>query len=117
MADLAQLSECLKDFRDERDWKQFHTLKNLSIALSIEASELAELMLWKTDEEINEKLLEKKFRKSVEDECADVLNYLLLISSQVGFNLVDAAFEKIKENDQKYPVKKSFGTAKKYTEL
>ena len=87
------------------------------MALSIEAAELNELMLWKRDEEINTKLEDAKFRKSVEDECADVLNYLTLISSKIGFDLVEAALRKIDENNQKYPEDKSFGNAKKYNEL
>ena len=115
--DFSKLKLRLKDFSDKRDWDQFHTVKNLTMALSIEASELSELMLWKSDDEICKRLKDDRFRKSVEDECADVLNYLTLISSKVGFDLVDVALRKIDENSQKYPADKAFGNAKKYNEL
>ena len=117
MSNLAELERRLKEFSNQRDWQQFHTVKNLATALSIEASELQELMLWKTDEEIEQQLENEKFRNSVEEECADVFNYLTLIASTIGFDLLDVAFKKIDKNDQKYPVKKSFGNSKKYNEL
>lgn len=114
---MEQLKKRLEDFRNERNWKQFHDLKNLSIALSIEASELCELTLWKSNDEVQVELKEKEFVKSVQDECADILNYLILISSELDFDLIDAANKKVDDNAKKYPADKAFGTSKKYTEL
>ena len=117
MTRILELARRLEKFRDDRNWKQFHNLKDLSIALSIEASELEELMLWKSNEDISKHLGEPKFLKSVKNECADILNYLILISKTVGFDLIDAALSKIEENEVKYPVEKSYGNAKKYRDL
>ena len=91
MSDLKALKEQLIQFRDERDWEQFHTLKNLVSALSIEVGELQQLSLWKTDEEVEALLKDPAFRKKLMDECADVLNFLTLISNLTDFDLVEAA--------------------------
>lgn len=97
MNTIASISEQLKLFRDERDWQKFHTVKDLAAAISIEASELQELTLWKSVDEINISLNDEEFRTNIEEECADVLNYLILISHEVGFDLLDVAVEKIKK--------------------
>lgn len=99
----------LKKFRDERDWEQFHNAKDLALALSIEASELNELFLWKKADDVN---VEK-----LKDELADVLGYALLIAAKYNFDINDIVINKIKKNDEKYPVDKARGSAKKYTEL
>ena len=117
MNTIASISEHLKLFRDERDWQKFHTVKDLAAAISIEASELQELTLWKSVDEINISLEDEEFRTKIEEECADVLNYLILISHEVGFDLLDVAVEKIKKNGEKYPVNKSKGVATKYNKL
>jgi NTP pyrophosphatase (non-canonical NTP hydrolase) len=105
------------DFRDARDWRQFHTLRNLIVSASIEAGELLETVQWKTDSEIATFVDDPTQRKNVEQECADVFIYLLLIAHTAGFDLLDAAFEKVQLNAERYPADKARGTAAKYTEL
>jgi NTP pyrophosphatase (non-canonical NTP hydrolase) len=117
MSDIDSIKHVLLQFRDERNWKQFHTLKNLIVSLNLEAAELLELTQWKSDAEIDELASTDEFQRSIQEECADVFLYLLLISDHVGFDLVDAARNKIKTNALRYPVKLSYGSAKKYTEL
>ena len=107
----------LLKFRDDRDWKQFHSLNNLITALSIEVAELAELGLWSNDVEMKEKLKNKKFHESFQDECADIFHYLLLIADYAEIDLLEASKSKIKKNDAKYPISKAFGKSTKYTNL
>ena len=109
MDDLKDLQRILLEFRDERDWAQFHNAKDLALALSIEAAELNELFLWKKPEEAN---LEK-----VKDELADVLGYALLLAEKYDLDIKEIVTNKIKKNAEKYPVNKAKGTAKKYNEL
>ncbi|MCB5239657.1 MULTISPECIES: nucleotide pyrophosphohydrolase [Niallia] len=99
-------------FRDERNWKQFHNPKDLAISLSLEASELLENFQWKTSEEGIGANLE-----NIKDEIADVVIYAMLMSNELGINLEQTIKEKIRKNNQKYPVNKSFGSSKKYTDL
>lgn len=106
---MDQVLQRLRQFRDERDWQQFHNPKDLAVALSIEASELLEAFLWKTPEAANP--------DKVKEELADVLAYALLLSDAYGFDVQKIVLEKIERNEQKYPVAKAKGSAKKYTEL
>ena len=115
--DLAELTARLIAFRDERDWKRFHALKNLLISLNLEAAELLELGQWKSDAELDQAAADPAFRARLAEECADVLLYLLLIAERAGIDLTAAAASKIELNAAKYPVAKSRGIAKKYTEL
>jgi NTP pyrophosphatase (non-canonical NTP hydrolase) len=117
MSDLNTVKSQLLAFRDERDWQQFHTLKNLIISLNLESSELLELTQWKTDDELASLKSDSKFQQALKDECADVLLYLLLIAEEGGIDLMQAAVEKIRKNAVRYPVEQSYGSAKKYTEL
>ena len=103
----------LIDFRTKRDWKQFHTPKNLAISISIEAAELLEHFQWIKE---NEDLSPTKIAE-VEEEIADIFIYLLLIADAFDINVLHAAMKKISENEKKYPVEKARGTAKKYKEL
>ncbi|MBF0269765.1 MAG: nucleotide pyrophosphohydrolase [Alphaproteobacteria bacterium] len=114
---LSDLTALLTAFRDERDWKKFHTLKNLLLSLSLEAAELLELAQWQTDEELEARLHDPKVQERLREECADIFLYLLLIAERTGFDLAQAGADKIERNRAKYPVEKSKGTAKKYTEL
>ncbi len=114
---IEQLTERLVDFRDARDWKQFHSLKNLIVSLNLEATEVLELTQWKSDEQTEAACRDPDFRKRLEEECADVLLYLLLISERAGIDLLGAASEKITKNGLKYPVDKAKGNARKYNEL
>ncbi|MCP5083803.1 MAG: nucleotide pyrophosphohydrolase [Alphaproteobacteria bacterium] len=115
--DLENLTGKLLAFRDARDWKQFHSLKNLILSLNLEASELLELTQWKTDEEVERAIGSEEFSQKAGEECADILLYLLLIAERAGLDLIAAADAKINKNAQKYPVEKSKGNARKYTEL
>jgi NTP pyrophosphatase (non-canonical NTP hydrolase) len=117
MTDIDTLNNLVLAFRDDRNWKQFHTLKNLIISLNLESSELLELTQWKTDDEISTLTSDVRFKDSLKDECADVLLYLLLIANETEFDLLDAAADKINKNSTRYPVTESYGSAKKYTEL
>lgn len=99
----------LRQFRDDRDWKQFHNPKDLSLALSIEASELLELFLWKSPEQADV--------SKVKEELADVIAYALLLADSYELDVEQIVLDKIALNEKKYPVSKAKGTAKKYTEL
>ncbi|WP_136417959.1 MULTISPECIES: nucleotide pyrophosphohydrolase [Oxalobacteraceae] len=117
MATIDSVKTLLLRFRDERNWKQFHTLKNLIISLNLESAELLELTQWKTDEELSSLQSDDRFRQALKDECADVFLYLLLIAEESGIDLLQAAQDKIAKNAQRYPVDQSYGSARKYTEL
>jgi len=99
----------LRQFRDDRDWQQFHNPKDLAVALSIEASELLEAFLWKSPEDADP--------EKVKEELADVLAYALLLSDAYGFDIQQIILDKIERNEEKYPVDKARGSAKKYNEL
>jgi dCTP diphosphatase len=107
---IKDLQEQLRDFADARDWNQFHTPKNLAMALTGEAGELAALFQWLTPEEV-------PGRENLEDEIADVFIYLLRLCDRLDVDLVASARAKIARNDQRYPAKLSYGNARKYTEL
>lgn len=106
----------LLEFRDRRDWAQFHTLKNLAISIAIEAAELLEEFQWKTDEEAKRHALGDGHER-VSSEVADIMIYLLLFCHEAGIDLIEAVERKIEENERRYPVEKAKGSAKKYTEL
>ncbi len=116
-SDLQELTDRLIAFRDARDWKQFHSLKDLILSLNLEASELLELTQWKSDKAIEELISDDGFKFRAEEECADILLYLLLIAERAGIDLVAAAHAKIDRNGEKYPVDKARGSARKYNEL
>jgi len=113
----AELIARLTRFRDERDWRQFHGLKDLLLSASVEAAELLELAQWKTEDDLKAALEDPAFREKLSDELADVFIYLLLISERTGIDLMAAASAKITKNEIKYPVEKARGNARKYTEL
>lgn len=112
---LAGLSAALDAFARERDWDKFHTPKNLAMALSVEASELAEIFQWLTPAQ--SRRLKGRAREHLEEELADVFLYLLRLAGRYDVDLVDAGHAKMKKNAVKYPVGKSKGLAKKYTDL
>lgn len=117
MTDIATLTQLLIRFRDERNWKQFHTLKNLIISVNLEAAELLELMQWKTEAEIAELSADPAFQTNLQDECADILMYLLLIAEHANFDLAQAAQAKLGKNAVKYPVNQTYGRSAKYDQL
>lgn len=109
MKDLNEVITQIVKFRDDRDWEQFHNSKDLAVALSIEASELLEVFLWKGNEEFKQEKLE--------EELADVMMYALLLAHKHNLDIPQIIENKIKQNNEKYPVEKAKGTAKKYTDL
>ena len=115
MITLEELQKKIIAFRDARDWKQFHTPKDLATGLTLEAGEVAEHFLWKSEEEIKEYL--KTHKEEIGDEMGDVLNYLLIMANDFGIDLADATDKKIDKNAQKYPVEKAKGKHTKYTNL
>ena len=115
--DLPALTVALRKFRDERNWAQFHTLRNLIVSLNLEAAELLELTQWKSDAEMASLTADPQAQEALRDECADVLLYLLLIADRAGIDLAAAAFSKLEKNAAKYPVAKSYGSSRKYTRL
>lgn len=109
MTDIELLTSKLIQFRDERDWAQFHNPKDLALAINVEAGELLELFLWKDPAEANP--------DKVKEELADVLAFALLLANKYGFDIKQIVLDKIESNGKKYPVERSKGTAKKYNEL
>lgn len=112
---LNGLAQQLELFADERDWRQFHSPKNLAAALSVEAGELLEHFQWLTEEQ--SRVLSPERRDAVGAEIADVLLYLIQLSSALGIDPVAAAQAKLQLNALKYPVDKARGNSKKYDEL
>jgi len=110
--DIKELKALILEFRQKRDWKQFHKIKDLLIGLGIEVAELNELFLWKNEQEINEIPKEK-----IADEIADIFIFLTYISDEFGIDIESAVKNKVNKNDIKYPVDKSKGSSKKYNEL
>ena len=109
MSQLKELEQLLVQFRDERDWEQFHNPKDLALAISIEAAELLEAFLWKDAKEAK---IEK-----VKEELADVLAYAILLGHHYNLDLEQVVRDKVQRNGEKYPVEKAKGSATKYNEL
>ncbi len=109
MSDLEELRQAIVQFTKDRDWDQFHNGKDLALALSIEASELNEAFLWKNAADVN---VDK-----VKEELADVFNYAILIADKYDLDIKQIVMDKLKRNEEKYPVEKAYGSAKKYNEL
>ena len=103
----------LLKFREERDWEQFHSPKNLAISISIEAAELLEHFQWVKESEI----LTSEEKHEVAKELADIFNYVIMLAEDLGIDIVESSKEKIEENGKKYPVEKARGSAKKYRDL
>jgi len=114
MKSLTELREALRDFAAERDWDQFHSPKNLAIALSVEASELLEHFQWLTEEQ--SRALPPAKAKEVAQELADVLIYLVRLSDKLSIDLLQEAQRKIAHNSEKYPADRVRGSSRKYTE-
>ena len=114
---LAELVATVCRFRDARDWAQFHTPKNLAAATAIEAAELQERFLWKTDAEVDQDLADAAKKAGVAEEIADVVMFAMLLADRLGIDLAEAIAAKLAANEQKYPVKLARGNARKYTEL
>ena len=113
--DLLELRDRLREFADARDWNQFHSPKNLAMALIAEAAELVEHFQWLTEEESTHLAPQKK--AEVADELADVLTYLVRMADKLDIDLLAAASAKIERNEERYPADRARGSARKYTEL
>ena len=115
MHNLDELKTLIRKFAKDRDWEQFHTPKNLATAVGVEAAELQEIFMWLTPEEsLN---LPSEARARVEDEVGDILICLVNFAMSLNIDPMAAASQKLQKNELKYPVNKSKGVAKKYTEL
>lgn len=113
---LEHLTRKLRQFTDEREWGQFHTPKNLAMALAAEAGELLEIFQWLTDDEAQLVMTDPGRASAVRDELADVFAYLIRLADVAGVDLSDALTDKIAKNDLRYPVDRARGSAEKYTE-
>ena len=109
MSELNELISKIVKFRDDRDWAQFHNPKDLAIALNVEASELLELFLWKSEDGAN--------IDRVKEELADILIYSFLLTNKYNLDIQSRVENKLKQNSEKNPVDKARGSAKKYNEL
>jgi len=112
---LDDLTRQIVAFRDERDWRQFHSPKNLAASISIEAAELLQCFQWSSDQTIADDV--EKRHDEIEEEIADVLIYALLLAHDTGINPAEAVRRKLAKNNAKYPAEKAKGKREKYTEL
>jgi dCTP diphosphatase len=115
MSDIRELQKAVIDFRDKRDWKQFHNPKDITLSLVLEAAELMEHFQWKNEAEINRHIEKNKLK--ISEELADVLYWVLLIGNDFDIDLPNALISKLKKNEKKYPIGKSRGNHRKYTQL
>ena len=114
--DIEKIQNKLREFSNDRDWEQFHSPHNLSMALSVEAAELVEIFQWSQSGGMDE-IANQKTRKEIEKEIADIFIYTLKIADLLNMDLEKAALEKIEENAKKYPIEASKGKAIKYDQL
>ena len=113
-SDLLILRDKLRAFTEARDWDQFHSPKNLSMALMVEVAELMEHFQWLTEAQSLD--LAAKTKDAVSEELADILLYLIRLSDKLGVDLLEAALSKLEKNAAKYPAEQVRGSAKKYSE-
>lgn len=104
--------DTINQFRDERNWRQFHNPKDLAISISLEASELLELFQWKSNEEVVDNQAER-----LQEEIADVLIYSLMLADDLGYDVTEIIMDKLQKNAEKYPLDKSRNSKAKYDEL
>ena len=112
---MENMVQKIREFRDARDWRQFHNPKDMAIAISVESAELLEHFLWRNTTEVEKSVAEKK--EPISDEIADIGIYLFELSDILGIDLIAAMERKLAKNAAKYPVEKARGSNKKYTEL
>lgn len=115
--DLELINNRVSSFIEQRDWNQFHSIKNLSMALSVEVSELVEIFQWMKEADSNNVKQDPKLKEKVSEEIADIFIYLTRIAFKSEIDIEKAVLAKIEKNQAKYPVDKSKGNAKKYTEF
>ncbi|MDF1860888.1 MAG: nucleotide pyrophosphohydrolase [Verrucomicrobiales bacterium] len=114
MADLEEITARIREFRDARDWAQFHNPKDMAIAISLEAGELLEHFLWKSPEEVEARL--DSHQEEIREEIADIAIYLTELADNLGIDLLEVMEAKIGKNEAKYPAEKVKGSSKKYSE-
>ena len=114
---IERLKNKVKEFCEKRDWDQFHNAKDLAIGISTEASELLEHFRWKNENEVKEIMEDKQKKEEIEHELVDVLYFVLRFAQKNNIDLSDSLERKMNINNNKYPVEKSKGSNKKYTEL
>jgi NTP pyrophosphatase (non-canonical NTP hydrolase) len=114
MTPLNDIKKTLAQFSKDREWEQFHSPKNLAMALSVEVAEIVEHFQWLTEDESNTLPTDK--RQVIAEEIADTQMYLLLLADKLKIDILEAVNQKITKNDAKYPIEKVKGSAKKYTE-
>lgn len=112
---ISDLTDRIISFRDARDWKQFHNPKDVALSLSLEAAEVLEHFQWKNGEELKEYV--ESHKDHIGEELADVLYWVLLMSNDLGIDILDALNKKMDQNEAKYPEDKFKGNHKKYNEL
>ncbi|RTZ41505.1 nucleotide pyrophosphohydrolase [Candidimonas sp. SYP-B2681] len=117
LIDVTPLTKALEQFAIDRDWTQFHSPKNLVMALTGEVGELTEIFQWMTEAQSLAASTSPDTSQAVKDELADVLLYLVRLASVLGVDLNDAVQQKLQKNAEKYPANKAKGSSKKYTEL
>jgi len=115
MDKIQKLTKKIIEFRDKRDWKQFHNPKDVAISLCLEAAEVLEHFQWKNKEEIEEYI--KTYKEHIGEELADVFYWVLLMSHDLKIDVLDALDKKISKNDRKYPIEKAKGKHTKYNKL
>jgi NTP pyrophosphatase (non-canonical NTP hydrolase) len=114
---IAHLKEIVKRFCEERDWDQYHNAKDLSIGIITEASELLEHFRFKSNDEIAAMFKNPEKSREINEEMSDVLYFLIRLSQRYDIDLADSFGKKMEKNTRKYPIEKSKGSNKKYTEL
>lgn len=115
MGKIEEITKEIVEFRDKRDWKQFHNPKNLAMDISVEAAELLEIFLWKKENELERVAKDK--RDEIEEELADVFITSLLLAHDLGFDVAEIVEKKVEENERKYPVEKFKGRDGKHNEV
>lgn len=115
MSDIKDLTKRIIDFRDAREWKQFHNPKDVALSLSLEAAEVLEHFQWKNGKELDEYI--ETHKEHIGEELSDVLYWILLMSHDLDIDILDALNKKMNKNEEKYAVEKAKGNHKKYTEL
>jgi len=115
MSEIKDLTNKITEFRDARDWKQFHNPKDLALSLVLEASEVLEHFQWKNSTEVEKYV--KEHKGHIGEELADVLYWVLLMSHDLNIDIAEAIKDKLEKNNQKYPVEKAKGKYTKYTDL
>ncbi len=115
MNEVKEITKKIVQFRDERDWMQFHDPKNMAVSIILESSELLEHFQWKTKEEVERYVTQNK--AEIKDEIADIALYIFELAENLGVDLISAMEEKLKKNGMKYPVEKAKGKHTKYNKL